>query len=137
VVDPKPIHSLAIDGKKSDVAHSVLLIRAQDGSQTILDGTAEQFGWPASNAIIKGNEFWHHYTFGQKYSDGVSSNGLSLKYWKVRSDGYWYKIGISLREMLRDLDWEGLANMATGPREEYIRKESLRRALDAAKACWG
>ncbi|KAH6872563.1 hypothetical protein BKA58DRAFT_438671 [Alternaria rosae] len=137
VVDPKPTRSLVTRDEKPLVLHSVFQIRKQDGSEVIFDGTAEQFGWPVSNAIMKGDDFWHHYTNSVSSVDGFSTYGMSLERSKRNDNGYWYDVGISLRQMLRSLDWASLEGMATSDREDYVRVEAMRRAQAAAQACWG
>ncbi|KAI4955096.1 hypothetical protein J4E91_000952 [Alternaria rosae] len=88
VFDQKPTHFLVTRDEKPLVLHSVLQIRKQDGSEIIFDGTAEQFGWPVSNAIVKGDDFWHHCTNRGGSLDGFSTHGTSLERLKRNDNGY-------------------------------------------------
>jgi len=117
--------------------HSVLLIRKQDESEIIFDGTAEQLGWPVTNAIINGDKFWHDYTHDGQYKLDLYHRDMSLEDHKELCQGYWHKIGISLRQMLQSFDWAMLEGMATSDREDYVRGKATERARVVAQACWG
>ncbi|KAI4928293.1 uncharacterized protein J4E92_005777 [Alternaria infectoria] len=135
--NPRPTQVLHIRNEETSMRHSILVIRKQDESEIIFDGTAEQFGWPATIAIISGDKFWPHYTRDGQYKLDLYHRDMSLEDHKEFCQGYWHKIGISLREMLQSLNWAKLEGMATGDREDYVRGEATQRARDAAKACWG
>jgi hypothetical protein len=134
VVEPKPTTMLiAHDDPEPFVLHSVLLIRTKDDSEIIFDGTPEQFGWPESNAIIDGEEFWD--VFGCEYEDEDEDEDSEDE--EQATNGYWPRVETSLREMLSGLNWESLGRMPASGREEYIRVESAERALNAAQLTWG
>lgn len=136
VVDPNPITMLVThEDPEPHVLHAVLQVRTKDDSEIIFDGTTEQFGWPESNAIIDGEEFWDVYVC--KIDNLEDSEDEEFEDLKRYGKGYWHRVATSFREMLSGLNWESLAGMSPSEREEYIRVQAAERASAAAQLTWG
>ncbi|KAG9192569.1 hypothetical protein G6011_11303 [Alternaria panax] len=135
LVLPKPLLTLVPGDEKPNVLHAILLVTTKEYSEIIFDGTGEQFFWPKSSAIIDGEEFWDLYA--NEKVDEKYIQRYSLGEFEKADNGYWFRVGISLHQMLSDLDWESFGETLSPVREEQIRAESERRARAAAKVTWG
>ncbi|KAF2824153.1 hypothetical protein CC86DRAFT_420560, partial [Ophiobolus disseminans] len=103
--------------------HSVLLVTEQDGSQKVMDGTPEQFGWPRSTWLLSSSQFitervrpdYPNPEFVDHEGRSRCDRLISLKH------GYWALVKEKMEELFGELMWDHLRVLSRAQRVEQVK----------------
>jgi hypothetical protein len=99
-------------------SHSILVITLCDGTQWVMDGTGEQFGWPRSSWLLNFHQFsWTRVQWFMGLASDWHKQQVQDSF-RNRNHGYWAVVQERMEELLHDLDWENLKAL---PREERVK----------------
>lgn len=117
--------------------HSVLLVTARDGTEMVMDGTLQQYGWASETWLQSFSDFLATRVDTRKtpYCGFPSEErkDITREYASITDGGYWAVAQERMTKLFGELDWEELRSLGTAERLKRVKKQADERFAGANK----